>query len=170
MHECDQAAESGMSGFIYFLRCNDFIKVGFSRYPKPRITRLACANPYPVAVAAVFPGTEADERQLHRLFAPHRVRGEWFSSHPDIEETIKYGPAHFDIPPPHPVAALIDDFGGVTAFAGIIGKGVSTASEMKRNASVPVAHWPKIIAAARARGIEGITPEKLMRLHAGAAA
>ncbi len=65
---------------------------------------------------------------------------------------------------------LIDAFGGVTAFSKIIGKRPSTASEMKRNRSIHVDYWPKIIEAAAEREIEGITAEFLMHLHAREAA
>jgi len=68
------------------------------------------------------------------------------------------------------VADLIDAFGGPTAFASVIDlKNPSTASEMKRNGSIRVEYWPKIIEAARARGIKGVTPERLMQLHVEAA-
>jgi len=69
------------------------------------------------------------------------------------------------------VPDLIDAFGGPTAFASIIGlKRASTASEMKRNRSIAVEHWPRVIAAAEKLGLEGVTAEGLMRLHAQEAA
>lgn len=64
------------------------------------------------------------------------------------------------------VPELIDAFGGPTAFSKIIEKRPSTASEMKRNRSIAVDYWPKIIEAAAERGIEGVTAEFLMRIHA----
>jgi hypothetical protein len=68
------------------------------------------------------------------------------------------------------VPELIDAFGGVTAFSRVIGKRPSTASEMKRNRSIHVDYWPRIIEAAAERGIEGVSAEFLMRLHAKEAA
>ncbi|WP_416339776.1 carph-isopro domain-containing protein [Paracoccus sp. (in: a-proteobacteria)] len=59
----------------------------------------------------------------------------------------------------------MDAFGGTAAFGRVLGKGQSTASEMKRRGSIPVAHWPRIIMAARECGIAGVTPDLLMRLH-----
>ncbi len=64
------------------------------------------------------------------------------------------------------VPDIIEAFGGPSAFARVIEKGPSTASEMKRNRSIPVEYWPKVIAAAAERGIGGITPENLMKIHA----
>jgi hypothetical protein len=63
------------------------------------------------------------------------------------------------------VSDLIEAYGGVAAFARVIGKSSSTASEMKRRGSVPVAYWPKLIASAGRLGIAGITAERLMWLH-----
>jgi hypothetical protein len=68
------------------------------------------------------------------------------------------------------VPELIDAFGGVTRFSKVIEKRVSTASEMKRNRSISVDYWPRIIEAAAERGIEGVTAEFLMHLHAREAA
>lgn len=69
------------------------------------------------------------------------------------------------------VPELIDAFGGPTAFARILDlKGPSTASEMKRNRSIPVDYWPRLIAAAREHGIRGITAEHLMKINVGEAA
>jgi hypothetical protein len=65
------------------------------------------------------------------------------------------------------VADLIDEFGGSTKFAAVIGKGPSTASEMKRRQSIPVEYWPSIIRAAPSAGIEGLTTDELVRLHVG---
>lgn len=71
-------------------------------------------------------------------------------------------------PQPHTVSALIDAFGGVSAFARLIGKGQSTAGEMKRSQSIHVRYWPVIIAAARKRGLAWVTSESLMGMHAQA--
>jgi hypothetical protein len=63
------------------------------------------------------------------------------------------------------VPDLIDRLGGPTAFSRIIGKGPSTASEMKRNRSIPVEYWPRVISAAKERGIRGVSAEALMTMH-----
>lgn len=63
------------------------------------------------------------------------------------------------------IGDLIDLFGGNAKFAAIIGKGPSTASEMRRRGSIPVAYWPTIVAEAASRGITGINHDLLVRLH-----
>lgn len=66
------------------------------------------------------------------------------------------------------VSDLFDAFGGTSAIARIIGKGQSTAGEMKRSGNIGTRYWPAIIAAARERGadFDWVTPEALMLMHA----
>ena len=45
------------------------------------------------------------------------------------------------------VTDIIDAFGGNSKFAAVIGKGASTASEMRRRKSIPVDYWPRLIEA-----------------------
>lgn len=72
----------------------------------------------------------------------------------------------------HPLSVpdLINRFGGNAAFAAVIGKAPSTASEMKRRGSIPVDYWPAVISAAADKGISGVTAEWLMWAHAPAEA
>jgi hypothetical protein len=69
-----------MTGFVYFLRCGDFVKIGFSKFPNIRINHLRTATPYQVELLGKLEGTQAHERALHRYFADvrHTKRHEWF--------------------------------------------------------------------------------------------
>jgi hypothetical protein len=64
------------------------------------------------------------------------------------------------------IAEIIDAFGGPAAFARVISRGASTASEMKRHGATHARYWEEVVEAARARGIAGVTLECLARLHA----
>lgn len=64
------------------------------------------------------------------------------------------------------VSQIFDAVGGPSAVARLLGVGNSTASEMKRRGSIPVDYWPTLVAAARERGIEGLTYESLALMHA----
>lgn len=68
---------------------------------------------------------------------------------------------------PATIPDLIDAFGGAAAFGRVIGTIPSTASEMKRTGSIRVKYWPKIIAAASKRQIEGVSADSLMRMNVG---
>lgn len=63
-------------------------------------------------------------------------------------------------------ADVIDAFGGATSFAAIIGRKPSTASEMKRNGSIPARYWLKVVEAAGEKGLADITLERLAEIAA----
>jgi hypothetical protein len=46
------------------------------------------------------------------------------------------------------VGEIFTALGGLTAVSRIIGRGVSTVSEMKRRGNIPVEYWPALVAAA----------------------
>jgi hypothetical protein len=67
------------------------------------------------------------------------------------------------------VSSLFEQLGGPTKVARILGVKFTTASEMKRRGSIPVKHWPRLVAACQAEGIEGISYDKLVAIHTEAA-
>lgn len=104
-----------MTGFIYFMRAGDFVKIGHSINPRRRLQHLTMASPHELGLEACHPGTKKDERALHQLLAAHRHKGEWFACCPQIDNIIKNGLPLFDHPtieslPPGKarVSALID--------------------------------------------------------------
>ncbi len=87
-----------MTGFIYFIRCGDFVKVGYSVNPKRRHQQLAASTPHNLVLVATYPGTQFIETKLHRYLAAYRYRKdrrEWFVWCEAIETITKTG-----IPPP----------------------------------------------------------------------
>jgi len=66
-------------GFVYLCRNNrnGLTKIGFSKVPDFRESTLQSEEP-DVAMLCQMRGTMADEKNLHKLYAKHRVRGEWF--------------------------------------------------------------------------------------------
>jgi hypothetical protein len=102
------------NGFVYFIGCGDYVKIGFSRKPDVRIDTLSTANPVNVAVLAVFPGSRAHEAQIHHRFEEFRHRGEWFRRSAPIEDVIANGLPPFEQPCPkqrfywHPLALFIE--------------------------------------------------------------
>ena len=67
------------------------------------------------------------------------------------------------------VTNLFEQLGGPTKVARILGVGFTTASEMKRRGSIPVKYWPKLVEACRADGVDSVTYERLVSMHAEAA-
>jgi hypothetical protein len=60
--------------------------------------------------------------------------------------------------------------GGTGAVARLLEVGHSTASEMRRRGSIPVRYWPRLVAVAAERAVEGISNDSLVDMHTSAAA
>ena len=79
---------------VYFVQCNEFVKIGRSTQLPLTLRSLQRGNPYGLEVVAVI-SCESTERMseleadLHRQFKEHRIRGEWFFLCPKIETYIK---------------------------------------------------------------------------------
>ena len=74
---------NGVPGFVYFLRREWLVKVGFSTNPKRRISNLGGGD-----LLALMPGYLADERALHARFGHLRVHDEWFAYTQELAEYI----------------------------------------------------------------------------------
>lgn len=68
---------------VYFIRCNNYIKIGKSTDPWKRLAALQTGNPEQLEMLAIAPGGGEFESGLHSAFEGARQRGEWF------EETDK---------------------------------------------------------------------------------
>ena len=71
---------------IYFIQVGDDgpIKIGYASRVSTRIGALQVSNPAPLRLLASTRGELDDEARVHRKFAEHRLRGEWFSPVPEI--------------------------------------------------------------------------------------
>lgn len=67
-------------GFIYLIRCGDYLKIGIASNLYERLSQLQIGNPLALRLCCYFETTnpEKDEKSLHRLFQHRHVRGEWF--------------------------------------------------------------------------------------------
>lgn len=75
-----------MNGQVYVLLCDGFAKIGFSVNTKSRLATAQNMNPHKVSLICSVPGTEADERDLHKRFKQYRHKGEWFRFEGDLKE------------------------------------------------------------------------------------
>lgn len=73
-----------MTGAVYFLQCEDRIKVGYSHNPGARVKELATGAPAPVTLLAMVRGPRSLETNIHRRLRDHRVSGEWFRDCRDV--------------------------------------------------------------------------------------
>lgn len=69
---------------IYFIEAVGLglVKIGKSKALRGRIQQLKARTPCELRVLKVLPGRTAEEAHLHKLFAEHRVHGEWFRLEP----------------------------------------------------------------------------------------
>lgn len=65
---------------VYFVASlgTGLVKIGHSRDVRRRLGELQTASSAPLLLSAAVPGSRAQERELHHLFADDRARGEWF--------------------------------------------------------------------------------------------
>jgi hypothetical protein len=76
------------SGFVYFIRSGEFVKIGYSKNPIKRLDILNTGMGTRARFVLSVPGTMKDEKQLHGRFARNRANGEWFRMGPSIEQFL----------------------------------------------------------------------------------
>lgn len=64
--------------FVYFIREGQMVKIGRSTDPSARLRDLSVSNHRQLEMLATIPGDNKREKALHRRFAKHHIRGEWF--------------------------------------------------------------------------------------------
>jgi hypothetical protein len=75
--------------FVYFLRCEDYVKIGRTTNLYLRFRHISELLPFDVQLLAIFPGGAKQESFYHRLFRHHRVKGEWFELNDEIWQELK---------------------------------------------------------------------------------
>lgn len=84
---------SALISCVYFIETDAYIKIGWTGNLFQRLYDLACAIPTHLTglgIIALPPEQcERKEAEIHRMFAFHRHRGEWFQDHPEIRGFIE---------------------------------------------------------------------------------
>lgn len=75
--------------FVYFVASRGFIKIGLTTNWKSRLSSLQVANPDPLEVLLILGRPSIFEKTMHREFAKHHAKGEWFKDHQDIRDYIE---------------------------------------------------------------------------------
>lgn len=73
---------------VYFIKCNDYVKVGSSSNPKKRLKALESANPYPLELLKV--DIEYNEEYWHNKLSSAHHKGEWYL-YKDVCEIVDVG-------------------------------------------------------------------------------
>lgn len=66
------------AGWVYFLRADERVKIGYAKNYKSRIRELQTGCPHKLVLLMAIEASPARERELHREFNGQRVQGEWF--------------------------------------------------------------------------------------------
>lgn len=70
--------------FLYAFHCEGFHKVGITRTPRARRASIQMWNPHPVTLVLYrrvhARNARKYEMAIHKLLAPYRVHGEWFTA------------------------------------------------------------------------------------------
>lgn len=75
---------------VYFIKCNDLVKIGFSCDVNRRFKQLKTANGKPLELIHSIKGDRTVEKALHNRYKDLKVRGEWFKLYPEIQMWIDY--------------------------------------------------------------------------------
>ena len=74
---------------IYFIRCLDSVKIGYSKHPIVRLHALQTANPNKLEMIGYFAGNKFHEQKIHQDLEKYRQSGEWFSYCEDVQKYIQ---------------------------------------------------------------------------------
>lgn len=69
---------SPKTGYVYFLKTGNEVKIGFSVNPRERLHSLQTGCARPAKMVKIVKGTPTTERAFHKRFAEYHLKGEWF--------------------------------------------------------------------------------------------
>lgn len=73
---------------IYFIRCKDLVKIGYTNSVSKRFASLQTGSPYDLYLLAMDTGNRKLEKLYHRLYEKYHERGEWFRFEGKILEDV----------------------------------------------------------------------------------
>jgi len=74
--------------FVYFIRSENFVKIGWATALDTRFNNCQINNPHHVELLAYFRGGVEEEGNLHAVFSRYHHRGEWFVYDEPIRELV----------------------------------------------------------------------------------
>lgn len=78
-----------MEPHIYFIKCNEFVKIGVSHSPDSRLDDLQIGNPYELKIIGyIANGGFKLEKEIQKRFFNQLIHHEWFRLNNEIKEYI----------------------------------------------------------------------------------
>lgn len=74
---------------IYAIQSGGYVKFGYSKKPKRRLSTIKISSPTACVMLGVKDGSVEDEKALHRRFSHLRASGEWFLMTSELREWIE---------------------------------------------------------------------------------
>lgn len=82
--------DSNQIGEVYVMKCEAYVKIGWSMTAQRRLNQISSCNPHEVTLLGSAPGTQGDERFIQMmLWKPYRVKGEWFRYEGLVVEVVE---------------------------------------------------------------------------------
>jgi len=78
-----------MIGKIYFVSAPGRIKIGYTRQPEQRLSRLQSVDMEKLVSLGAVSGTRRLEASLHDKLAAYRIRGEWFVDCQEVRKVVE---------------------------------------------------------------------------------
>lgn len=84
-------AEHPRTGFVYFIRCRELVKIGFSMKPMERLNDLQAVIPFELTMLGYVCGSVPGEWALHETFTSLKssMGNEWFYHSPALLSAIR---------------------------------------------------------------------------------
>jgi len=73
---------------VYFIKQNEFVKIGYTNRFKSRLIQLQTSSPVKLEVLGIVKGDIEDEKKYHNLFKEYSSNGEWFHYNQHIQKFI----------------------------------------------------------------------------------
>lgn len=76
--------------FIYFIRCQEFVKIGRSQNPWKRMNSMQTSLPYRLEMLAIMPGGDNfEEIDMHTRFGRQWHLREWYKDHDELRRYVR---------------------------------------------------------------------------------
>ena len=89
MDEVKPAYDTNQMGEVYAIKCESFVKIGWSMTVRRRLNQISANNPHDVELLGTAPGTLSDEGYIQMMLMHYKQKGEWFRHEGLVIEVVE---------------------------------------------------------------------------------